>query len=374
MNFQLDYFRQIIYTIKDGLNPEKDQIAILSEIKEEIFRVTIKIDTYQADSICGLTAFVHLQLGSLSRMAKEIEDTLVDFQDLSPDSKKLLETILIGIEDIIRHILIYMPDHFDYNISLTQKTRVFHLEQHKARLNEILLLLKNSCIDQVLIEILTDTIMLSIAESPNFLHLRFSEGLMDYLHQHKNKQLSVENLTKMLITWKYNHPRFFDFYTGAITKKLGESSSVSDHFRELIFLKKQILQTPVEDSGSYCQHLPPISESILRWIDSELEFMKQLDFLNSELMNSGILDSTYKVSLSVKQLAYLIYLAVEVGIITERKAKRVHQYVISHVSTVETEKISEKSFSNGYYVPSPGDISKVSDKLANMLALSQNHY
>jgi peptidyl-tRNA hydrolase len=73
-------------------------------------------------------------------------------------------------------------------------------------------------------------------------------------------------------------------------------------------------------------------------------------------------------------LAYLIFLAVEVGIVTERKAKRVHEYIISHVSTTETEKISEKSFSNGYYVPNSVDIGIVSDKLAQMLAKAQGQY
>jgi len=374
MDFQLDYFRQIIYLINNNLDLDDDDLTMQTGIKEETQRIIKKIDTYQPHDISNFTDFIHFQLGTLTRTAKEIEDILAFKEDLTDDLKKLLELMLNGIETIIRHIHTYFSDQFDYNTLLTKKTISDHVKQLDITIKEYLSLFKKSNIDQELIEILLDALYLRLVDPPRFRHLAFNNHLLNYLHQHVKKHVPKEKLINNLISWEFNHPRFFEYYVQNINGKLKDSVTISEHFRELIFLKKQIFQIPSGNTISYTPLIPQINRSLLQVLESELDFMKQLDFLNSELMNSGILDAKYKVSLSVKQLAYLIFLAVEVGIITERKAKRVHEYIISHVSTTETEKISEKSFSNGYYVPSAVDIGVVSDKLAEMLAKAQSQF
>lgn len=373
MDFQLDYFRQIIYLINNNLDLD-DHLTTHTGIKEETQRIIKKINTYQPNDISTFTDFIHFQVGALTRTAREIEDILSFKEDLSDDSEKLLELMLNGIETIIWHVHTYFRDQFDYNTLLTKRTISDHLKQVEIIIEEHLSLFKKSNIDQELIEILSDALYLRLADPPRFRHLAFSDQLFNYLNQHVKKHLQKETLINNLISWKFNHPRFFEYYIHNISGKLRDSATISENYRLLIFLKKQISQIPIEHTNSYNPLLPQINHSLLQVLEAELSFMKQLDFLNSELMNSGMLDAKYKVSLSVKQLAYLIFLAVEVGIIIERKAKRVHEYIISHVSTAETEKISEKSFSNGYYVPSSVDIGVVSDKLAEMLAKAQNQF
>jgi len=373
MDFQLDYFRQTIYLISNNLDLD-DDLTTQTSIEEETQRVIKKIDTHQPNDISTFTDFIHFQLGALTRTAKEIEDIVSFKENMSDDLEKLLESMLNGIETIIRHIYTYFRDQFDYNTLLIKKTISDHVKQLDITIEEYLSLFKKSNIEQELTEILLDALYLRLADPPRFRHLEFSHHLLDYLHQNVKKHVQKETLVNNLISWKFNHPRFFDYYINNISGKLRDSATISENFRALIFLKKQISQVPIENTISYNPLLPQINRSLLHVLESELDFMKQLDFLNSELMNSGILDSKYKVSLSVKQLAYLIFLAVEVGIITERKAKRVHEYIISHVSTTETERISEKSFSNGYYVPSSVDIGVVSDKLAEMLAKAQSQF
>ncbi|WP_230145091.1 hypothetical protein [Pedobacter sp. Bi36] len=353
---------------------ENDASTIQMEIEAEIHRIIRRIDSHQPTDISTFSEFINLQLGSIIRISKEIEDIISFKEDLTDEREKPLITILDGLDTIIWHIFTYFHDQFDQKSFLTNKIISNHNKDIKNTIEHHLNLLKRSDIDQELTEILVDALYLRLDGCPRFLHLDFSDHLFNYLQTNVKGEISKEKLLKMLISWKFNHPRFFEYYMQNIIGKLRESSTISEHFRDLIFQKKMISQIPVESIIPYNSFLPAINDSLITAIDAELDFMKQLDFLNSELLNSGILDSTYKVSLSVKQLAYLIYLVVEVGIITERKAKRVHEYIISHVSTIETEKISEKSFSNGYYVPNSVDIGIVSDKLAQMLAKAQSQY
>jgi hypothetical protein len=374
MDFQLDYFRQIIHLINNNLSLDNDALTTQTEIGAEIHRIICRIDSHQPTDISTFSEFINLQLGSVIRISKEIEDIISFKEDLTDEMEKPLTSILDGLDTIIWHIYTYFNDQFDQKSFLTDKIISQHNKDIKNTIEHHVNLLKRSFIDEELTEILVDALYLRLDDSPRFLHLQFSDHLFNYLQANVKGEISKEKLLKTLISWEFNHPRFFEYYMQNITGKLMESSTISEHFRHLIFQKKLISQIPIENIIPYNAFLPAINDSLLKAIDAELDFMKQLDFLNSELMNSGILDSTYKVSLSVKQLAYLIYLVVEVGIITERKAKRVHEYIISHVSTIETERISEKSFGNGYYVPNSVDIGIISDKLAQMLAKAQSQY
>ena len=84
------------------------------------------------------------------------------------------------------------------------------------------------------------------------------------------------------------------------------------------------------------------------------------------------LESNFKVTFTVRQLALFINLQVEAGIITIKSPKLLHQYITKHYSTTEKEVISEKSFKNAYYGYVDKDIQKVIEKIVVMLNIAQD--
>ena len=140
------------------------------------------------------------------------------------------------------------------------------------------------------------------------------------------------------------------------------------------FFKKLIGQVFKTISIPYNRNLPDIDESLLRYIESEISYLKSIDTIAEDLSSGGILDTNFRVNFTVRQLALFIHLQVEAGIITSQSPKTLHQYVTKHYSTVEKDNISEKSFKNAYYGNAGKDVEKVIEKIVDMLAIANEKY
>ena len=125
-------------------------------------------------------------------------------------------------------------------------------------------------------------------------------------------------------------------------------------------------------SSPYDVNLPIIEEAIQRYLDAELNYLHALELNAEDLSTGGLLEKNFQVNFTVRQLAIFIQLQVEANIIFSKSPKTLHQYVAKHYSTVETEKISEKSFKNAYYKARDTDMEKVIEKIVTMLALAQD--
>lgn len=373
MIFLLDFFSQIIANAKqDNTLPVYEEEANANDIEAETKNVIERIIGFPTKTQPELKSMLHYQLGSLSRMSREVETLIID-DTIVIEKKILLQEIEIGIYKIITHLFTYFKNEFDYEVLISAKAKSIYFKENIQKIEAVIHSFEHGTIDIDLSKILSDAIHLKLAGETTYKRLIFAEEILDKIF-HESRSLSVPRLICWLITKNFNHPDFYNYQLSSIERKCSQSPSLSDTFMDLILSKKKLLQIPIMESIPYCPLSPRIRQSILKIIDSEIDFIKENDFLNTEMISSGILDKRYKVSLSVKQLAFYIYLNVEAGLVTEQKAKRIHQYVISNFSTAETEMISEKSFSNGYYVHRPEDIKKVINILAKMLAIAQEKY
>ncbi|WP_412467482.1 hypothetical protein [Pedobacter sp. KLB.chiD] len=373
MNIELSYLYQIIDSITNKSIAFAPEDNSESDILNEVNSLKQKIHSYVPESKCGLQDFIHLQLTSIGRMINQIEDVLKQGIE-SEDHRKLLEVMLTSLEGLLNYLWKYYPLEFDLSIQPSTSAIEKYQQENQQKIDAAIHYINYLEISQELKGIIKDTLYLKLSGTTTYKWISFNLELIDYLYDNNDTQLSEEAIIGRLISRQFNHPRFYEFCHTVVIEKLNSLSAISDHYRELVYMRKSLIQIPEIAVSLYSPFSEAIKDSLLKLFDSELEFLKELDFINTELVNSGLLDSTYKVSLSVKQLAFYIFLNVEAGIIIEQKATRIHQYVISHVSTAEKPEISEKSFSNGYYVHNPEDIRRVSEKLARMLAIAQEKY
>lgn len=273
----------------------------------------------------------------------------------------------------------YLPEYFDYDCAapvITQKQLLSEIAENACqtlkKLEELLADDETIAVFKTIFEHLNSGLYPFTFEQAGYLHDFF--GSLKLALNKFVPPLQMPGIILLLTSLNFNHPSFYHSCCSHFNHELQKCENISGQYRLIHFFKKLIGQVFKTISIPYNRNLPNIDESLLRYIESEISYLKSIDAIAEDLSCSGILDSNFKVTFTVRQLAMFIHLQVEAGIITTQSPKALHQYVTKHYSTVEKDLISEKSFKNAYYGNASADIEKVIIKIADMLAIAQKKY
>jgi len=378
MNYQLDYINSLYKNISTGLRLAKEkQKSILVELEEECGRVLLSLQHCLGSSVPE-----NLQIG----FSQHQNDLLLIYQGIhlkmeNPNSPSkeaglpfLTECVNI-IRDLIFNLEIHFPKFWDKSLQVPQALLNDFIRSNENKISSLLALSQRISPDDKLHNVLDDLFL--FRENPKkavcFYQLDYLLAVLDILNRENEigKIRSWKDLVNLLIECNLNSPLFHKTCCEIILSRLDTAGSLRDQFELLSRDKKELIRLSPCLSSSLRIDLPLIKESLLKFVEAELCYLREIEGIASSLSANGIVQDDYMVSLSVKQLAFFIHLQVECGIILETRPKQIRQHVTSHYSTAEVENISEKSFKNAYYSHSQQDINKVSEKLSKMLAISQ---
>ncbi len=379
MIYELISFRELILDLtKAGATPQcpcqELQGKILKESKRIISSILNHVTEFEP---VRAKAYIRQHQIGLLQLMDELEAAMNE--DLPNTYIKNRNNQMSSIASLLHHMVVdfqqLFPYYFDYDCPISAVAQKQLLSNITAASNQILKSVEelHACNE-------TKTLFRHIFEYINSNPRRFTfeqaEYLDDFLASIKmalNKfspPLDLSEVILLLVSLNFNHPSFYHFCCSHLNHELQECESISEQYRLIQFFKKLIGQVFKIISTPYNRNLPNIDESILRYIESEISYLKSIDTIAEDLSRGGILESNFKVSFTVRQLAIFINLQVEAGIITTNSPKALHQYVTKHYSTAEKDIISEKSFKNAYYGNMEKDVQKVIDKIANMLAIA----
>lgn len=273
---------------------------------------------------------------------------------------------------VIRKMRKFYPEEFDR----LYPAPILQLESDAGRLNKKLAELSSGASEEQmeLLSILKTIMSYSYLKSikAGFFHLEFLEEMLAVLSA--IKEPSDSKLTRwmsLMIEYGLNSPAFYSYCCMEIMRRHNRCQDIFDSYSVLYWIKKKLQQLVPWTKISFHSTLPDIKSSLLNFVDAEISHLQSLEKIGGDLATYGQMDQNFRVSFSVKELAYFIHLQVQCGIILEEKPKKIHQYVVGHYNTRETEKISEKSFKNASYSRYQNNVSKVMTKLSEMIALAQ---
>jgi len=372
MNYELDYFDQILNLVSQGIAIQPTDIDIESELSGELLRIKQRIDSYVPLQDISLKAYIDYQLSCFERF--KLKTNQIPISPQNQKGKEILEQLETAMDELIDHIYRHYPNEFNFKTKATSSYLQDYHKQYGIQETAFVKTLETPQIDPKLKSIMETILINTPTQYPTYLEIEFKKMLLDHLALIRQGSDLNNQIALLLIALRYNHPDLYAYHLDTLHQRQQKAISAAEQFRDLILYRKELDQLMELREKDFFFQNPNLKSILLKAIDAEINFLKDLDFLNTELIHSGILDSSYKVGLSVRQLAFYIFLNVECGVITERKAKTVHQYIVANVSSKEAEQISEKSFSNAYYVHHPEDIRRVSEFLAKMLAMAQKLY
>ncbi|WP_406826125.1 hypothetical protein [Pedobacter sp. KACC 23697] len=366
-------------TIKVGATLQcpykKLQDAILKESKRVISSILHHVAQAEPDRA---KAYTRQHQRGLLQLMDELGASMNE--DAPNNNRKNGNDEISNIANLINQMVLDLqqlfPYYFDYDCpipAVSQKQLLSNITENASQM------LKN--IEELHADHETITLFKHIFEHINSSSSRFTFEqagyLKDFLESIKlalNKSgspLELSEIMLLLVSLNFNHPCFYHFCCSHLNHELQKCENISEQYRLIHFFKKLIGQVFKTINIPYNRNLPNIDESILRYIESEISYLKSIDTIAEDLSRGGILESNFKVTFTVRQLAIFINLQVEAGIISTNSPKALHQYVTKHYSTAEKAIISAKSFKNAYYGNVEKDVQKVIDKIVTMLAIAQ---
>ncbi|MBE5318589.1 hypothetical protein IM793_05440 [Pedobacter sp. MR2016-19] len=380
MMYELISFREIIL---DAIKVGAAYQCASKELENEILKESKRIISSIQHNVTQIApdrskAYIRQHQRGLIQLMDELA-AMVDEDNLNACQKNKNEGIssLVNLlNKMVLDLQQYLPYYFDYDCAVsitTQKQLLVNIAENSSKI------LKN--LEELHADNETIIFFKYIFEHLNSGPSRFTFEQVIYLHDFfesleiaLNKfvpSLAMPGIILLLVSLNFNHPYFYHSCCSHFNQELQKCESISEQYRLIHFFKKLIVQVFKTISIPYNRNLSNIDESLLRYIESEISYLKSIDTIAEDLSGGGILDSNFKVTFTVRQLAIFIHLQVEAGIIKTQSPKSLHQYITKHYSTVEQDTISEKSFKNAYYGNIGKDVEKVIDKIVAMLAIAQ---
>lgn len=376
MVYELISFRELILdVIKAGATvqcPCKElQDEILQESKRIISAILHHVTQVDPDRA---KAYIRQHQRGLLQLIDGLETAMNEYAT-NTNRKNRVSNIANLLNRMVLDLQQLFPYYFDYDCpipAINQKQLLSTIAENSSQILKHIQELHANNEAITLFEHIFEHINSSSGRF-TFEQAAYLHDFFDSLKMALNKfapPLDLSEIILLLVSLNFNHSFFYHFCCSHLNHELQTCENISDQYRFIHFFKKLIMQVFKTISVPYNRNLPNIDESILRYIESEISYLKSIDTIAEDLSRGGILENNFKVSFTVRQLAIFINLQVESGIITTNSPKALHQYITKHYSTAEKDIISEKSFKNAYYGNVEKDVQKVIDKIATMLAIA----
>jgi len=323
--------------------------------------------------------YLRHQQNALNLILEDLEEAAQKYPQTGKQREELLIVYMDNTEFLLSALERYFPYYFDYSTTAYHNRLKSHRQKFKEKAAGCLLLLAKRKLPADAIETFSE-LLSAIADddrNPSYKTIRYLEGFFEVLNTRLNNHdgpMETFDIILTLISLDFNHPAFYHAACGYFSAELEKCENLTGQYQTLNFLKKLTRQALNLSSVPYNENQPPIADSLQRYLDAELDYLKSLELNAEDLSSGGLLEKTFKVTFTVRQLALFIHLQVEAGIIVAQSPKALHHYAAKHYSTTGKNTISAKSFKNAYYGNTENDLEKVLEKIAGMLAIAREKY
>ena len=379
MNYELLHFMHILEAAVADQNLENTSSGKLEiEIRQESNRIISALK----NAVCQMKPqkarhYISQHQHSLEIVLKETQ-TKTSNHNTNENPKKQVhrQIFTLATSNLLKEIKRHFPEYFNYESFLPEQEWQNEIESLKEQSNALIQILHSHKQDQDIISFLENLLHSTVQPNTPITYraliywLSFLKEINSILTHQKETSTAFE-LISILISINLNHKDFYLFCHSYINSQLQTCEDMSSQHKTLSLIRKSITQINPITNLHYSPNLIPIKQSLLNFITSEMEYLQSMEHIANDLYQHSLLDSKYKVTLTVKQLAIFIHLQVAAKIIVPGSPKILHDYIAKHYSTTETNRISVKSFKNAYYSASTEDLEKVIDKIVTMLAIAQ---
>ncbi len=210
---------------------------------------------------------------------------------------------------------------------------------------------------------LFETVKTAICDRFNESHITYR--LIDYVQALINeigqlKKIDSEGslgitLADVLISFNFNDNILVNSIVWIIKDEVDQNTSISGKIEKLNYWLKKISQEPVNPADAFHLEKERVGDYLAKWIGAEIIFYEkghppiQGNSAPANLPVNSSRNRKLQINLSVPQIAYLIRILADFGIIQHSSPRGLSEFTAEHFRSKKQENISSESLRVKYY-------------------------
>ncbi len=389
MKFELGYIESLIES-KEFLSPVNEVAAAggLVEFSAELVRVrvAIKDHVFACDSTAMIERYIQDSQRVLLRLMNRV--LAVDSNkcinvaaELVPTPTALLRVVYIHLEGLLLYLETYFGKYFDSNLDVPAGYAHVIVRDVGEVGDLVLAALKKHDVDGSMTETIREAIdgflNHTMPGARTYRSLRYmkdlSADLMRVCFLGDGTEDMRQQIASILFYHNLNSTRFFQCYTGGITRRVNTLGSYVEKIDVYNHEAKLLRQLTCREDIVYDNRNKSIKVQLLAWIEGELWYLRETQQYQMPVAIEAEVPSTreYKLSvgISVAQLACIIRAMVETGVIQNKNIMELARYIPEMIRVKQKETFSPVSFRHKYYNVEYNTNQSVIDVLQRMMGV-----
>lgn len=312
---------------------------------------------------------VKLYQSSLITMLDMLYDRAHIDSKASHEFDEEMDKLIITLIEFHNFLRINHAVNFDNDFSAFKFFKVEVFERSKGRFQEVMTKFGVLDIDPKLVDLIVFPIkdFINDLESDiSYRRIAFIEKLMDeILYIDFVDPINCKNdFLRICCALNFNSPKTFKYFTDFLIELTRPLEGIFNKIELLDFYTKLISQTNTIANFGYDGKFKSLKHQMLSWIQEETVFLgKKVNYAIRDSTNSVLVGDKFKLNLnlSVSQLAYLIKVLLNVGLLQNKNVSELIRFFSNSAATKKSEQVSFESLRIKFYNVESGTKAQVRD-------------
>lgn len=396
MKFELEFFEEFI--TKEC--PKSAKInSVVSDYQKKLYAIEAESDRikkcfvrhfFEAKNDRQMEQFIQQHQAHIIRLADKVS-TIIDKESVhnlknitSGTSRlNLCKVLLLVFEDLLNYIEVHFTKYFDQDQKLPDAYIFISVKEFEENLNNLQNLFMEKKVDEKLSLLVlyplaqfTDIPQKQFFSFRRLIYLKYLVKCLFKILEEPQQQDYSQTIYELLIYLNFNNHHFVQYSVTKVKSELERKDSLQSQLEHLSLVIKNLSQSQVKPDYALKPGRTNIKILLLNWLEDEVHYIekrRQLTIMIPPGTQNDIvdIDAKIKTTLSVPQLAYIIRILKEEGIIVNDNKAELIRFFSKHFSSAHNENISGESLRSKYFAFEDSTVKHVQGILNKLLQRSK---
>lgn len=396
MKFELEFFEEFI--AKECKKSAKIN-SVVSDYQKKLYAIEAESDRikkcfvrhfFEAKNDRQMEQFIQQHQAHIIRLADKVS-TIIDKESVhnlknitSGTSRlNLCKVLLLVFEDLLNYIEVHFTKYFDQDQKLPDAYIFISVKEFEENLNNLQNLFMEKKVDEKLSLLVlyplaqfTDIPQKQFFSFRRLIYLKYLVKCLFKILEEPQQQDYSQTIYELLIYLNFNNHHFVQYSVTKVKSELERKDSLQSQLEHLSLVIKNLSQSQVKPDYALKPGRTNIKILLLNWLEDEVHYIekrRQLTIMIPPGTQNDIvdIDAKIKTTLSVPQLAYIIRILKEEGIIVNDNKAELIRFFSKHFSSAHNENISGESLRSKYFAFEDSTVKHVQGILNKLLQRSK---